>query len=254
MIKITTLWRYAVVKQLRQLYSVWRINSDRIGPEAKIDLPFHLEGRGQFALGARSRIKNFTTVGCATGSGILFGSDCRIGEWCEFRTAEAGSIEVGNHCEIGARTMFQTNSRIEMGENCAILSNCQVAAREPGKNGVFTMKSGSGIGDFCVFDLSADLHIGNQVAVGPGCVIYTHDHDHRTNDGVAWAGDIVRKAVTIHDGAWIGTKVVILPGVTIGKGAVVAAGAVVTRDVGDFEIVGGVPAKPIGKRQRAEKG
>ena len=55
--------------------------------------------------------------------------------------------------------------------------------------------------------------------------------------------------VVIENYAWIGMRAMILPGVTIGEGAVVAAGAVVSRDVAPYTVVGGVPAKPIGRRQ-----
>jgi maltose O-acetyltransferase len=58
----------------------------------------------------------------------------------------------------------------------------------------------------------------------------------------------VLQPVVIEDYVFIGPRAIILPGVTIGKGAVVAAGAVVTKDVGEREIVGGVPAKKIGER------
>ena len=54
----------------------------------------------------------------------------------------------------------------------------------------------------------------------------------------------------IKDYAWLGVGCTVLQGVTIGRGAVVAAGAVVTKDVGDYEIVGGIPAKKIGTRNR----
>jgi maltose O-acetyltransferase len=56
--------------------------------------------------------------------------------------------------------------------------------------------------------------------------------------------------VVIEDFAWLGSRAMVLPGVTVGKGAVVAAGAVVTRDVPPYAIVGGVPARVIGERER----
>lgn len=56
------------------------------------------------------------------------------------------------------------------------------------------------------------------------------------------------RPVVVGDDVWIGANVVILPGVEIKRGAVIAAGAVVTKDVGELEIVGGVPARVIGRR------
>ncbi|WP_425562996.1 DapH/DapD/GlmU-related protein [Mucilaginibacter gynuensis] len=74
-------------------------------------------------------------------------------------------------------------------------------------------------------------------------MIWTLHHDYNTTDFAQ-----VGKTVVIEDYAWLCSRSVILPGVTIGKGAVVAAGAVVTRDVQPYTVVGGIPAKPIAKR------
>jgi acetyltransferase-like isoleucine patch superfamily enzyme len=73
--------------------------------------------------------------------------------------------------------------------------------------------------------------------------IWTLEHDPQSPDFATVGGP-----VTIEDYAWVGCRVVILPGVCIGKGAVVAAGAVVTKDVPPYAIVGGVPARTIGER------
>ena len=78
-----------------------------------------------------------------------------------------------------------------------------------------------------------------------GVWIWTMEHDPQDSYYGVKGG-----AVTIEDYAWISCRVVILPGVTIGKGAVVAAGAVVTKDVAPYTIVGGVPAKKIGTRTK----
>lgn len=107
------------------------------------------------------------------------------------------------------------------------------------------------IGDNCVINRDSYLDgrvgivIGNNVNISfQTCILSLH-HDHNEPTFPAVGG-----TVTIHDHAWIGARAIILPGVTIGQGAVVAAGAVVNRDVGDYEVVGGVPAKKIGERNR----
>jgi len=87
------------------------------------------------------------------------------------------------------------------------------------------------------------LSIGNDVSISPDVTILTAQH--RTDDPLF---GLVSAPVVIDDYVWIGTRAMILPGVHIGKGAVVAAGAVVTKDVAPMEIVGGVPARPIGQR------
>ena len=85
--------------------------------------------------------------------------------------------------------------------------------------------------------------IGANVSIGPEAAILTLGHDPQS-PGFANKGGEVR----IGDRAWIAYRAVILPGVTIGEGAVVAAGAVVTRDVAPFAIVAGNPARQVGTR------
>ena len=106
------------------------------------------------------------------------------------------------------------------------------------------------IGEGCVInpDVLLDgrggkLTIGNNVDIAQETIIWTLGHDPHTHKSVG--GNI-----TINDYTWIGSRVTILPGVTVGKDSICAAGSVVTKDVPENVIVGGIPAKIIGKRNR----
>ncbi len=107
-----------------------------------------------------------------------------------------------------------------------------------------TIGQGTVIGDRCFLDGRASLTIGNHTDIASQVLIYNSHHDLNKEDFSA-----IEKPVTIKDYVFIGPRAIILPGVTIGTGAVIAAGAVVTKDIPDFTIVAGVPAQKIGERK-----
>ena len=100
------------------------------------------------------------------------------------------------------------------------------------------------IGDHCFLDGRAPLKIGNHTDIASQVLIYNSEHDLEAEDFRA-----ITSPVKIGDFVFIGPRAIILPGVKIGDGAVVAAGAVVTKEVRPFKIVGGVPAQEIGERK-----
>lgn len=103
------------------------------------------------------------------------------------------------------------------------------------------------IGEKAVLDGRAPLNIGDHVDIASEVMIYNSQHDLSEID-FADVEKAVLEPVNIEDYVFIGPRVIILPGITIKKGAVVGAGAVVTKDVDEFTIVGGVPARVIGER------
>lgn len=103
--------------------------------------------------------------------------------------------------------------------------------------------------------LGGKVIIGNDVMMGPDCIIYTQNHAfERLDIPMCQQGVQKEKPVFIEDDVWIGGRVTILPGVRIGHGAIIAAGAVVTKDVPKFAIVGGNPAKVIKYRKSISEG
>ena len=103
---------------------------------------------------------------------------------------------------------------------------------------------GTVIGHGCHLDARGNLTIGKHVNISSEANFWTNEHDPQ-DPGFA----ITAAPVVVGDHAWIGNRAILLPGVTVGEGSVVCSGAVVTKDVPPFTIVGGVPARPIGQRQ-----
>lgn len=90
---------------------------------------------------------------------------------------------------------------------------------------------------------SAEIRIGNRVVIGHHVMIVTDSHD--MNDPEQRGGERYARPVVIEDGVWIGARVTILQGVTLGRGSVIAAGSVVTRDVPPHALAGGIPARVL---------
>ena len=111
-----------------------------------------------------------------------------------------------------------------------------------------TIGEGSIIGDKSILDARNKIVIGKNVNFSTSVSIWTEQHDHR--DPYFRCNSNETFAVNIGDRAWIGPNVTILHSVTIGEGAVIAAGSVVTKNVEAYTIVGGMPAKEIGKRTK----
>lgn len=101
------------------------------------------------------------------------------------------------------------------------------------------------IGRDAILDGRCGLTIGDNVNFSTGVWVWTLQHDKDSPDFGADGGPVV-----IGDRAWLSCRTIVLPGVTIGEGAVVCAGAVVTSNVEPFTVVAGVPARKIGERNR----
>lgn len=144
----------------------------------------------------------------------------RIRHWLSHRLIGIA----GKGSFFGIRTTFMAPWNIKLGKRVIINPDCHLDGR------------------------GGELNIGEDVDIGPWTHIWTLQHDpndpnHGTKEG----------AVTIGDHVWIASRATILPGVTIGRGAVVACGSVVTKNVPELAIVAGIPAKVIGERKNPLK-
>lgn len=109
----------------------------------------------------------------------------------------------------------------------------------------------SGIGTNC--RITGPLSIGNDVMMAPGVNIITQNHEISDITIPMRLQTAEKKKITICDDVWIGVNAIILPGITVGKGSVIAGGAVVTKDVEPYTIVGGNPARVIRSRIKEQE-
>jgi acetyltransferase-like isoleucine patch superfamily enzyme len=174
------------------------------------------------------------------GRGTVFGVGVQLRHP---RNVEIGrSVVVDDHCVIDGRSDYPPG--VVIGEGTMVARNVQISS----KGG--TIRIGERVGIGANSEIRAvgtnRLVIGDDVLIAPQCYIggsiYRHD---RRDIPIGEQGLDLRGGVVVGRGAWIGASAVLVDGVTVGEHAIIAAGAVVTQDVPDFGIAGGVPARLI---------
>ena len=134
---------------------------------------------------------------------------------------------------------------VHIGNNTSIARNLWLhcgGTPDDNKHGFFEIGEYSFIGPNAVMGAGGGISIGNHVQIGPDVVISSENHNYNDVKKRIDQQGVSRKGVNIADNCWIGSKVVILDGVQVETGAIIAAGAVVTRSVSPNSIVGGIPA------------
>ena len=226
----------------------WLYNSRNVisGKGCKFNFPIVLEGRGILIFGKMAFVGKRAIFRKGADSRIVFGDHCYIDNNVNISVATKQSLICGNNLKIEHNSKLYIHNEWKFGNNSTISTYCQIFSRESGCHGKLEIGDYSNIGDYSLIDVSGDIIIGNKVAIGPRCTIYTHDHNYSDKNAIApWKGKPIIKPVIIMEGTWVGANVTILPGVIIGKNAIVAAGSVVTKDVREYTMVAGVPARVI---------
>jgi len=152
-------------------------------------------------------------------------SSSRLGRWARpirRRVCRPLFKSCGRGVNIEKGAWFGDGSQLEIGDHSGLGVNCQV---------------------------TGPVRIGRDVMMGPDVIILTRNHRFDRTDIPMWRqGWTDPRPVVIEDDVWIGTRAIILPGVRVGRGSIVGAGAIVTRDVPAYAIVGGNPARVIRSR------
>lgn len=214
--------------------------------------------------------------------------DWRLPEWCGFFIVAGTRLLRGawlklraRHingwmlCDARARVLFPRHLRagrqfsledgcliialskrgVTFGDRCTVGRSATIAPSnpllgEPGEG--LRVGDHSNIGPYAYIGCSGFISIGNHVMMGPRVNLLAEQHNFERTDVLMKEQGVTRSFITIEDDCWIGANTTILAGVTVGRGSIIAAGAVVTRDVPPFTVVGGVPAKVIRARRPDE--
>lgn len=188
---------------------------------------FFKESKGLLFIGKRVKInckKKIHLKGSAT-----------IEDGCFINALSKKGITIGNNFSLGRNSIIECTGVIrELGEELIIGENVGIAA-----NAFIAMRGKIEIGDNTIF--------------GPGVSIHAENHNFEDLEKPIRLQGATRKGIKIGKDCWIGSKAIILDGVNIGNHVIVAAGAVVKKDVPDYAIVGGVPAKIIKMRKEETK-
>ena len=170
----------------------------------------------------------------------------------EITSHGSGLFKPEDFLELGENVIFEPGVLVFHPNNIRIMSHVYIGHYTILKGyykNLMEIGYGTWIGQQCFFHSAGGIVIGSNVGIGPGVKILTSSHSLDEVDKPILHSTIKFAAVTIEDDSDIGAGAIILPGVHIGRGVQVAAGAVVTSDIAEFEIVAGVPAKVIRKRK-----
>lgn len=173
--------------------------------------------------------------GLILGRGLVFRHPARI--------SFGANVAVDDYCFFDASA-----GRVQLGDGVILSRNCVVL----GKSGHVELGERVDVGFNCVFASAGGITVGAATLIAGNCYIgggrYYHD---RLEPAIMDQGSYTRGGVVIGEKSWIGAGAIIMDGVKLGKGVIVGAGSVVTKDVPDYAVVAGVPARIL--RIRTEK-
>lgn len=200
---------------------------NKVGPMYLRGLWWHLwfkRAEGLMLIGQNVRIRNPQYISAK--------SNFVVEDFCEIQGLSKQGLHFGHHVVI---------------RNYAIIKPSGYYGREIGLG--LQVGDYSNIGPYCYIGCGGGITIGNHVMMSPRVSLHSQNHNFSDPSDLMRDQGVTNAAIVIEDNCWIASGSIILSGVRIGEGAIVAAGAVVNKDVPSGAIVGGVPAKVIGWRQ-----
>ncbi|OGS22594.1 MAG: hypothetical protein A2252_03175 [Elusimicrobia bacterium RIFOXYA2_FULL_39_19] len=161
------------------------------------------------------------------------------------------NIELGNKIVIEKNVSFESGKKgkgIKIGNNTWIRQGCIFFTGDFETSKIF-IGNDVYINNHCCFYGCGEITIGNNVLIAPGVIVTSYQHNYENKNKLIIEQNAKMEKVIIEDDVWIGSNAVVCPGVTIGKGSVIGAGAVIVKSIPPYSIAVGVPAKVIKERK-----
>ncbi len=167
---------------------------------------------------------------------LSVGDNVAIGKDCYMNCLSVEGVRLGHNVRLKQNVWLQVSSHLtEKGKGISI-----------GENGY--------IGPFCILGGGGGITLGRNVTLGASVDLLAENHRFGSTDAPINQQGVIRKGIVIEDDCWIGNKAVVLDGVTIGRGSVIGAASVVTRDVPPWSVAAGNPARLLRSRLREKQG
>lgn len=168
-----------------------------------------------------------------------------------YRSHGSGKFKSADFLKIGSNVIIEDHVLVFHPETIAIGDNVYIGHHTILKGyhkNKMIIGDHTWIGQFCFFHSAGNIRIGKAVGIGPGVKILTSFHEDENNEQPLINNDLIFKEVVIGDGCDIGIGSIILPGITIGQGSIIGAGSVLTKNVPEYCVYAGNPAKLLKKR------
>lgn len=198
-------------------------------------------------------LRRFRPVWYATLTRLLYYGNVKIGRG--FKTDSVPRIITDKNCRvvIGDNVEFRRNveirshgsSKVIISDNVRIDRGVRLLAANAA---IINIRTGARVGLYTVFNGGDSIEVGKKALISGFVYLQTSMHGYGDKNSNVQDQGYNHAPVVLEDDTWLGTHVVVLPGITISKGAVVGSNAVVNRNVDEWQVVAGIPAKPIKER------
>jgi acetyltransferase-like isoleucine patch superfamily enzyme len=183
-----------------------------------------------------------------TGSRVKIGSNFRTDSIPRIIIDKGCRLTIGNDVEFRRNLEIRVhgNSQVIIGNKTRIDRGVRILSANKAN---ITISDGARIGLYSVFNGGDSISVGKKALVSGYVYLQTSMHGYASKGEFVQDQGYSHAPVVLEEDSWLGTHVVVLPGVVVGKGAVVGSNAVVTKNVDPYQVVAGIPAKPLKERE-----